>query len=99
MFAVACLQLLWERTERATRGVPADPHRRPSGPDRGVVISHDRRFFNRVATHILAFEGESKVTLFDAALLGREAGKASCRRYVPVATRMPPETKATTHQE
>ncbi|MDA1007901.1 MAG: energy-dependent translational throttle protein EttA [Planctomycetota bacterium] len=29
-----------------------------------VVISHDRWFLDRVATHILAFEGESKVTFF-----------------------------------
>src|ERR671920_2589461 len=27
-----------------------------------VVISHDRWFLDRVATHILAFEGESQVT-------------------------------------
>jgi ATPase subunit of ABC transporter with duplicated ATPase domains len=30
-----------------------------------VVISHDRYFIDRVATHILAFEGESKVTWFE----------------------------------
>jgi len=30
-----------------------------------VVTSHDRWFLDRVATHILAFEGESKVTFFD----------------------------------
>ncbi|MEO6259946.1 MAG: energy-dependent translational throttle protein EttA [Thermoanaerobaculia bacterium] len=30
-----------------------------------IVISHDRWFLDRVATHILAFEGESKVTWFD----------------------------------
>lgn len=30
-----------------------------------VVISHDRWFLDRVATHILAFEGDSKVVLFD----------------------------------
>ena len=30
-----------------------------------IVISHDRWFLDRVATHILAFEGESKVTFFD----------------------------------
>ncbi|MDA0803278.1 MAG: energy-dependent translational throttle protein EttA [Planctomycetota bacterium] len=29
-----------------------------------VVISHDRWFLDRVATHILAFEGDSKVTFF-----------------------------------
>ncbi|MGE5846398.1 MAG: energy-dependent translational throttle protein EttA [Ignavibacteria bacterium] len=30
-----------------------------------LIISHDRWFLDRVATHILAFEGESKVTWFD----------------------------------
>jgi ATP-binding cassette ChvD family protein len=30
-----------------------------------VVISHDRWFLDRIATHILAFEGESKVAFFD----------------------------------
>jgi ATP-binding cassette ChvD family protein len=30
-----------------------------------MVISHDRWFLDRIATHILAFEGESKVTWFE----------------------------------
>ena len=30
-----------------------------------VVISHDRWFLDRIATHILAFEGDSKVIWFD----------------------------------
>jgi ATPase subunit of ABC transporter with duplicated ATPase domains len=30
-----------------------------------VVISHDRWFLDRVATHILAFEGDSQVTFFE----------------------------------
>lgn len=30
-----------------------------------LVISHDRWFLDRIATHILAFEGESKVIWFD----------------------------------
>ena len=30
-----------------------------------VVISHDRWFLDRIATHILAFEGESRVVWFD----------------------------------
>jgi energy-dependent translational throttle protein EttA len=30
-----------------------------------VVISHDRWFLDRVATHILAFEGDSEVRWFD----------------------------------
>lgn len=30
-----------------------------------VIISHDRWFLDRIATHILAFEGDSKVSFFD----------------------------------
>ncbi len=30
-----------------------------------VVISHDRFFLDRIATHILAFEGDSQITWFD----------------------------------
>jgi ATP-binding cassette ChvD family protein len=30
-----------------------------------VVISHDRWFLDRIATHMLAFEGESKIVWFD----------------------------------
>ena len=30
-----------------------------------VVISHDRWFLDRIATHILAFEGDSRVTWFE----------------------------------
>eukprot|EP01032_Pedospumella_encystans_P027022 gene27022-30549_t len=30
-----------------------------------MVISHDRWFLDRIATHILAFEGNSQVTFFD----------------------------------
>jgi energy-dependent translational throttle protein EttA len=30
-----------------------------------VIVSHDRWFLDRVATHILAFEGDSAVTWFD----------------------------------
>jgi len=32
-----------------------------------VVISHDRWFLDRIATHILAFEGDSQVTWFEGA--------------------------------
>jgi len=30
----------------------------------GVIISHDRWFLDRVATHIMAFEGDSQVHVF-----------------------------------
>ena len=33
-------------------------------PGCAIVISHDRWFLDRIATHILAFEGDSKVTWF-----------------------------------
>ena len=33
-------------------------------PGCAVVITHDRWFLNRIATHILAFEGDGKVTFF-----------------------------------
>ncbi len=34
-------------------------------PGCAVVISHDRWFLDRIATHMLAFEGDSKVTWFE----------------------------------
>ena len=34
-------------------------------PGSAIVISHDRWFLDRIATHILAFEGESEVTWFN----------------------------------
>ncbi len=34
-------------------------------PGCAVVISHDRWFLDRIATHVLAFEGESRVTWFE----------------------------------
>jgi ATPase subunit of ABC transporter with duplicated ATPase domains len=38
-----------------------------------VVISHDRWFLDRVATHILAFEGDSQVTWFEGTFEAYEA--------------------------
>ncbi len=35
-----------------------------SFPGCAMVISHDRWFLDRVATHILAFEGDSSATFF-----------------------------------
>jgi ATP-binding cassette ChvD family protein len=34
-------------------------------PGCAVVISHDRWFLDRIATHVLAFEGDSRVTWFE----------------------------------
>jgi len=56
-----------------------------------VVISHDRWFLDRIATHILAFEGDSKVVWFDGnyseyeadrkARLGHEADQPHRLKY------------------
>ncbi len=40
-----------------------------------VIISHDRWFLDRVATHILAFEGESEVTYFEGGYTDYEENK------------------------
>ena len=40
-----------------------------------VVISHDRWFLDRIATHILAFEGDSKVMWFEGNYSDYEADK------------------------
>ncbi len=40
-----------------------------------VVISHDRWFLDRIATHILAFEGDSKVVWFEGNFADYEADK------------------------
>src|SRR6476660_9859499 len=42
-------------------------------PGCAVVISHDRWFLDRVATHILAFEGDSHVTWFEGNFEAYEA--------------------------
>ena len=44
-------------------------------PGCAVVISHDRWFLDRIATHILAFEGDSKVTWFEGDFQAYEADK------------------------
>ncbi|WP_199154095.1 energy-dependent translational throttle protein EttA [Chromobacterium sp. ASV23] len=58
------------------------------------VISHDRWFLDRIATHILAAEGESQWTLFDGNYqeyeadkkkrLGEEGAKPKRIRYKPI---------------
>jgi len=40
-----------------------------------VIISHDRWFLDRIATHILAFEGDSKVEWFEGNFQDYEADK------------------------
>ncbi|EHN09547.1 ABC transporter ATP-binding protein [Patulibacter medicamentivorans] len=42
-------------------------------PGCAVVISHDRWFLDRIASHILAFEGDSKATWFEGNLQAYEA--------------------------
>ena len=60
-----------------------------------MVISHDRWFLDRIATHILAFEGDSQVTFFDGNYqeyeadkkkrLGDEGAKPKRIRYKPLS--------------
>jgi ATPase subunit of ABC transporter with duplicated ATPase domains len=40
-----------------------------------VIISHDRWFLDRIATHILAFEGDSQVVWFEGNYQEYEADK------------------------
>ncbi|MDN7183472.1 energy-dependent translational throttle protein EttA [Caballeronia sp. SEWSISQ10-4 2] len=59
-----------------------------------MVISHDRWFLDRIATHIIAFEGDSQVSFFDGNYqeyeadkrnrLGEEAAKPKRLRYKPI---------------
>jgi energy-dependent translational throttle protein EttA len=59
-----------------------------------LVISHDRWFLDRIATHILAFEGDSKASFFagnyqeyeadKVKRLGEEAAKPRRIRYKPL---------------
>ncbi|MFD2232864.1 energy-dependent translational throttle protein EttA [Phaeospirillum tilakii] len=44
-------------------------------PGCAVVISHDRWFLDRIATHILAFEGDSKVVWFEGNYQDYEADR------------------------
>ena len=59
-----------------------------------LVISHDRWFLDRIATHILSFEGNSQVAFFDGNYqeyeadkrkrLGEEGAKPKRIRYKPI---------------
>jgi sulfate-transporting ATPase len=44
-------------------------------PGAVMVVSHDRWFLDRIATHILAYEGDSKVTFFDGNYTEYEADR------------------------
>ena len=54
-------------------------------PGCAVVISHDRWFLDRIATHMLAFEGDSRVAWFEGNFADYQADKV--RRLGPEATR------------
>jgi sulfate-transporting ATPase len=59
-----------------------------------MVVSHDRWFLDRIATHIIAFEGDSQVFFFEGNYheyeenkkqrLGEEAAKPHRVRYKPL---------------
>ncbi|MCH9755871.1 MAG: energy-dependent translational throttle protein EttA [Gammaproteobacteria bacterium] len=44
-------------------------------PGCGIVVSHDRWFLNRICTHILAFEGDSKVVFVEGNYQDYEADR------------------------
>ncbi len=44
-------------------------------PGSAVVISHDRWFLDRIATHILAFEGDSSVFFYEGNYSEYEANR------------------------
>ncbi len=48
-----------------------------SFPGCAVVISHDRWFLDRIATHMLAFEGDSQVVWFEGNYADYEANKVA----------------------
>jgi sulfate-transporting ATPase len=63
-------------------------------PGCAVVISHDRWFLDRIATHVLAFEGDSQVRWFEGNFtdyeamrhkeLGAEADQPHRLKYKPL---------------
>ena len=64
-------------------------------PGAAIIISHDRWFLDRVATHILAYEGDSKAVFFEGnyaeyeedrkARLGDDAAQPRRVRYKKLA--------------
>jgi len=55
-----------------------------------VIISHDRWFLDRIATHILAFEGDSHVEWFEG---NYEAYEADLKKRLGVDTLVPTKVK------
>jgi ATPase subunit of ABC transporter with duplicated ATPase domains len=55
-----------------------------------VVISHDRWFLDRIATHIIAFEGDSQVVWFEGNYAAYEADR---KRRLGVAADQPHRIK------
>jgi ATPase subunit of ABC transporter with duplicated ATPase domains len=55
-----------------------------------VVVSHDRWFLDRIATHILAFEGESNIVWFEGSYSEYEADR---KRRLGVAADQPHRIK------
>ncbi|MEO0442445.1 MAG: energy-dependent translational throttle protein EttA [Pseudomonadota bacterium] len=64
-------------------------------PGCALVISHDRWFLDRIATHVLAYEGDSEIVFFEGNyteyhedLLSRKGDKAQPQRmkYKPIRT-------------
>jgi len=68
-------------------------------PGCAVVITHDRWFLDRIATHILAFEGDSQVVWFEGNYadyeadrkrrLGAEADQPHRLKYKPLTAALP----------
>ena len=64
-------------------------------PGCAVIISHDRAFLDRLATHIIAFEGDSKVVWFEGNYedyendrkrrLGQESDTPHRIKYKPIS--------------
>ena len=58
-----------------------------------VVISHDRWFLDRIATHMLAFEGDSKVVWFEGNYQDYEADRRAAWAPRPISRTVKTEEK------
>ena len=56
-----------------------------SFPGCAVVISHDRWFLDRIATHVLAFEGDSQVRWFEGNFSEYESGASKNSAPAPIS--------------